>query len=403
MEKYGNNQNKADRPPDQIFRVAKGWRIFSVVATILLCVMWIASVPVLSINWGFILFLNAFYAGFTLLSFYNSVSAFKDRIEIYPDRIKNISIFRTSELLISETSGFRMSPYETLVLLPKDTKVRKIKVGFSCIERKSDLWEWLNQNLVYLDIEDFEIEIKRIQQNRWPDKSGDYMQWKLNSAQKWSRILNISGLILTLWTIFYPRPYKYTIWVLIIFPLVVLGFIHHFGGLLKIGDNRKIRLASGRFRFMFSSIGHALVFPCIGLTLPAICCWNILCWNKIFWPVASFSACFCFLLFSVNRGLKWKAGTVTACIFISLFYGCPSAIILNMILDTSTPSIYKTTVINKYICKKDCFLTLSPWITEANERSVQVRKSAYYKYEPGDTIEVTVKDGCFGIPWVTVD
>jgi len=35
MGKYGDNQNKANRPPDQIFRITKEWKVASVLVLIL--------------------------------------------------------------------------------------------------------------------------------------------------------------------------------------------------------------------------------------------------------------------------------------------------------------------------------------------------------------------------------
>ena len=118
--------------PVRVYRVSKGYRILSAVliSPLIGLLGLVMAIPFLEGSFNiarlpvFPLLLGGTLALFLLLFFfYVLLAAFKDRLEIYADRIRNVCLFRTVELPIGEISGFRVITTRytpVLLLLPGD-------------------------------------------------------------------------------------------------------------------------------------------------------------------------------------------------------------------------------------------------------------------------------------------
>ncbi len=387
----------------QVYRVSRGWRLFFAVLSPPLVFLfgWFMMMPFRegrSNQIGYVVLSLVLGGGGVLFFLYALLSVFKGKIEVYPDRIRDVCLFKTTELLISEISGFRVLPTQsapTLLLLPKDSKIKKIKTAL-IVEQKADLFDWLNRNLTNLDAVDFQKEMNQVLHDTNLGETEDQRLWVLDRARRWSRILNGLGIVVLLWAFFRPQPYPYAIWTLILLPLISLGFVRHFDGVLRF---------DGKEQSAFPNVAPAFLMPCIGLAFRAFIDFKIVNWDKFWFPFGLSSLFLYFVILLFAKDVRQKIGTAIMLVLFCAIYGYSAVISLNGILDTTTPSIYKALVMEKRVSKgkhTSYYLKLSPWGPRKDEQEVDVGKSVYDSRETGDRADVVVRNGRLGIPWFYV-
>ena len=336
--------------------------------------------------------------GFILFFLYALLSIFKGRIEIYSDRIRDVCLFQSRELLISNISGFKILPTQytsTLLLLPKNSKDKKIKTNL-VFEHKEELLDWLDRNLTNLDDGEFQEEMDLILHDSELGLSEEQRLRRLDKARRWARILNGAALILILWASFKPQPYTYVIWTSVFFPLIALYSLKHFEGALKFDS---------KTNSAYPNIAPVFLMPCLGLALRALLDFNILNWGHFWRPFSIFSLSIFILVMLIARDIRHKVGQLVILVIFCIIYGYSTVVTLNGILDNSPPSLYKAGVIEKRISSgkhTSYYLKLSPWGPRKEEEEVDVGRTVYSRYNAGDDVNVILKQGKFKIPWFYV-
>jgi hypothetical protein len=387
----------------QIYRVAIGWRISSaaVILPLILLMGWIMVMPFLvgrsdRLAIAAVCFLVG--GGGMLLFLYFFLSVLKSKIEVYPDKLRNVGVFRASDIPIGEMAGFRVLPTQyakVLLLQPKDTSAKKIKITMVFADQAA-LLDWLNQNLTNLDSADFQEEMNQVLHDTRLGETEEQRLWVLGRAKRWAMILNGAGVIVMFWAMIRPHPYNYVIWTLIALPLVVLGFVRRFEGVLRL---------DGKKQSAFPNAALAFFMPCLALTLRAFTDFNILNWDSFWIPFAICSATLCLVLLQFAKDARRKIGTAIVPVVLCVLYGYSAVISLNGILDTSTPSFYEASVTRKRVSRgkhTSYYLKLSPWGPMNEEKEVDVGKFVYDRRAIGDRAEVVVRNGRLGIPWFYV-
>jgi hypothetical protein len=107
-----------------------------------------------------------------------------------------------------------------------------------------------------------------------------------------------------------------------------------------------------------------------------------------------------------EEGQKRLRALIQVQIFAFIFsYG--SIVMLNCMHDTSDTQHYSTLVLDKWIHHtkmviKNYDLSLAPWGTVADTEPVSVPEVLYDRIEPGQKVNIYVKQGRLGIPWFVV-
>lgn len=329
---------------------------------------------------------------------YALFSVFKSRIEIYPDRIRDVGLFGTTDIPINEISGFRVVPTQyvrTLLILPKEPKTKKINSAL-IVEHQVDLLAWLNQNFTNLDAVQTQDEMKQVLQDSRLGETEEQRRWVLERARIWAKILNNLGILVMFWAFLWPRPYPCVIWTLIILPVVALGFARYFDGALKFDTNKGSA---------FPNIASVFLLPCLALTLRAFTDFNILAWNKFWLPFAGVSLSLYLLTLLLATDVRKRIVAIIMPAIFCACYGYGTVISLNGILDRSRPTVYKARVINRHISTgkhTSYYLKLSAWGPRKEEKDVDVGKSVYGRHGIGDQVDVVVRDGWMEILWFRV-
>lgn len=341
-----------------------------------------------------------FLGGICILLFfiYMLLSAFKCKLEIYSNRIRDVRLFKTIEIPIAEVAGFRIiitQHSRTLLILPKDPKLRQFKISLM-IENKNDLLEWLNRHLINLDTADFQEEMNEIIHDTRLGETEEQRLWVLGRAKKWAKFLNGLGFFGMLWAYFRPEPYSYLIWTLIAVPLITLAFVRHFDGVMRL---------NGKRQSAFPNVAVAFMMPCIGMALRAFIDFNILSWDNFWIPFAIFLTSIYIITLLFASDTRKNISTALLMFIICVAYGYSAAICLNGIMDTSSASIYNARIIGKRVSsgKHTTYnLNLSAWGPMKSAKEVSVPKSIYDRHAVGGYADVILRHGKFGIPWFHV-
>lgn len=391
--------------PDQaqIYRVARGWKVFIAVAIPPLAILfgWIMVLPFLKGRADWLgLVVSCIGAGMLLFTIIGFIAVFKNRIEVYPDRVRDVGLSKTTEILLDEIKGFRIisNPYaKALSLQPKDPQKSEIMIGLMA-ERQSDLLDWLNRNLTNLDEVDYQAEMKEFLHDERLGGNQEQRAMLLESARHWSKILNGLTIIVLFWAFYWPYPYEYAIFTLIILPWLALGSLHHFHGALKLDSNKSWSVSQ--------NIAPSFILPIIALGYRVVLDYHILHWDKFWLPFAAVSLGFGSLLFILGKDRKRRIGVLLFSVFIlAPLYGYAAVISLNGILDGSTPGVYQASVVQKRISRgktNSYYLQLSPWGPRRTEQEVDVGRLVYERHGIGDKVDVIVRQGRLGIPWFRV-
>ena len=243
--------------------------------------------------------------GFALL-----FAVFKYKIEVYPDKMKKVSLLGNTELPINKIQGFRTISNrgsETFVMYPKDSGVKKISIG-EMMERKEDLKKWIRQSLTDLDAADYQEEMNNVLHDKVLGDTEEQRLLLLQRAKKATMFLNGIAIALSVWCMLYPRPYEILVTSLIMLPLISLGFLHYFRGTIKFYVQRQ--------KSVYPSIATAFLFPLFVLTIKVAMGYNILNWDGFWFPFSCLSIVFYLLTLYVAKDIRHKISWVLALVIM---------------------------------------------------------------------------------------
>lgn len=387
----------------QIYRVSKGWKIFFFFLTppLMALMGWGAFMPFFEHRSHGIIFVVSCLVmclGVFFLLAYSLIEISKARLEILPDRIRDVGVFTKRELRYDEIEGFKILPTQytrILVFVPKSSKKKRIKVAL-ILERQNELLKWIEEKYPNLDTLAYNKELETILHDESLGHSKEERARVLDRARKWARFLNIFSIAIGLWGIFRPQPYEVVIWILITMPLLALFFLQFFSGVLKFETNRQSA---------HPDISPSFWIPSVGLAIRALSDWNILLWESFWLPFGCLTIILHLqLLIFASDVRKQVSIRILAFIFCCL-YGYGIIVTVNGLLDSSAPVVYQVQVLDKEKCEgktTSCYLIVSPWGPRTSKNKVEVFKSVYKRTAIGETVTIYVRRGALKIPFYIV-
>jgi len=386
----------------KIYRVSRGWKIFiSVFTPLLIAGMgYLAFLPFMQKRAGdlpYVIFCVLLGGGFMLLFLYCLVAVWKSKIEVYSDKIRDVELFKTTELFIQDIDGFRLSYTQStqiLAILPKDPKAKKIQTAL-VLENQKDFLDWVDKNLKNLDYIEAQKEAGAMLKDIQFGATEAERKAKLKEARRWSKVVNNFALAIAFWLMLWPFPYKYAVFAALIIPLFGVYLVYRYNGLVKLDDRRDSP---------HPTVATAILLPSLALALRAVSDWNIQDWHA-FWPpflsVLALSALPVFILTNKNN-LTRKIGAVMLIVLFCSVYAYGAVINLNGMLDRSAPVIHTAQIMHKSISTgkhTSYHFELSPWGPRSRVEEVTVGRSLYNKHQVGDTVTIFLKKGRIGISW----
>lgn len=336
----------------------------------------------------------------------------KNRIEVTDQSIISIGLIKKTELKFDEIKGFNRQrvrinlifSIDYISIIPISGK-KKIDIS-SFIENRSHLVTFLNSKITNLDVVEFEVLQKKVEKEYQEilvnNNFGFSIEQRLNKLSKTrliSYILNGVGVFVTLWAIFFPRPYEYAIIICVILPLIILVVIKLSKGLIRVAHSNWS---------VYPDASYSLFTPGIALYLRAILDFSIDDNSNIWIPAIVITIIFTGILLLFNKHLSFKKGKdlFTICIFLPLIfiYGYGTILTTNCMFDKSEPDMFASEVLEKEISEiNSYYLKLSPWGDKVEMQKVSVDSKLYNNLQVGEKVSVYRFKGKFNIPWLVVD
>jgi len=344
-------------------------------------------------------FLSVISAGFAGMGIYSVLSALMYRVVLTADGVEVVEPFRRRHLLCSQIRGCRRLRTQhgppTLVLVPTAEPRKQLKI--SLMLKKDHAFDAWLARLADLDQEELDRSEQEIAgalyQHRMPEERGAHIK-RLKQLAKW---LNGGAVALGIATIALPDYHHLVTTTLIALPWVAVWLVARFQPLYRFGARRNdvhpdftpVLLLPG-FLLMSRALADAHTFDWSGPLMLAF--GGVLILGGAALRVDPWF-----------RQQRWTA--VLTCVFI-LAYGIGAGLEIDVLADSSKPSIYPTQVLGKRVSRSSrsstYYLRVGPWGPITGGDEIAVSPARYRATRTGDTVCVCVGKGAFRVPWYQV-
>ncbi|MCT4639404.1 MAG: hypothetical protein N4A72_16995 [Bacteroidales bacterium] len=324
----------------------------------------------------------------------------KNRLIVENNRFIKINVFTNRILEFKEIKGYKFEN-NLLIYVPVDKKTKPIKTSAGHIERFWELKEWTIQNFNQLDNE-ADVEIKEILNNEDYGTDDTERNSKLQRVKKHTKVLNIASWIAGISMFAFPYYYNIQITICILLPIIGLTMYLTSKGLIRLDEKPK----SPRPNI------HATIFvPSLLLGLRIFTDVNVLDYTNFWQAAVVIMIVYTTLIVkSTIKHFNTKTASTYLSIFITLIflaihtYG--TIISTNVILDKSAETTYKAKVIGKHISTGKTthyYLELERWGSQEDNKDIVVAKSTYDNTTEGNSVNIYLRNGLYGIPYYYLD
>jgi hypothetical protein len=207
-------------------------------------------------------------------------------------------------------------------------------------------------------------------------------------------ICNIAGGVVTLWTLFYPRPYLAAVAVSFLLPMVFLVVLWVSQGAIRLVDSKK-----GSIPYL--TVGF--IGPMLALALRGLLDFTPESFRPVLHPLLTFSFAMTLLVWLATREMREKIGKLLLVLPFVIAFGYGAIMEANCLVDISKPAIYDAKVISKRISvskrSKTYYLTVPPWGPRRENNEITVSRKQYESVNVNDPVSIGLKQGRFNIPW----
>ena len=231
-----------------------------------------------------------------------------------------------------------------------------------------------------------------------------YPRWFPVRKLSWIEVITI---LVSIWFVLYPRPYKILLAILLIIPiagLVLNGFRKPSLSSLVFITPRK----SGRYRY---DVADFLDIAAWAILIRVILDYEFESFRSMILPGAIAFVIILAILFLTHKQIGKTAGNkgwiYTLIIFNVCLYSYAGTYAANCTFDNSEPTIYPTEVLEKRISKgrrsTTYYVKIAPWGHHLDKEEISITASQYNELDIGDKINIDLKKGLFNIPWYYIE
>jgi hypothetical protein len=334
---------------------------------------------------------------FSLLAIPVLASAYRTRVVLHADAVETRGIFVVKRMERGDIAGRRRASGDgpaMLVLVPKNTRVRSLKVPqYIATDAIWDRW--------FASIPDFdEDERKKALANflKDPDLVGsdEDKLGDLALARRIAQGLLYASLIAIVWAWFYPKPYDLVLSCLAILPLTGIAVASAGGAAYRFNVARNDVAAD---------LSPALLIPGLMLMVRAMLDISVLDWGRMCLLAAAATAVCALLLFVFLKELRQNRGSLGVAILLMAPYAFGASLLANVHLDRSVPAVHATTIVEARVDKdngRTYHLKLAPWGARTESKEIKVGQDFYARVSPGHTVCVYLHGGALDVPWFVV-
>lgn len=388
----------------RVYRISKGWALFTYIAAGLMIILFsglliMPFVPVMNDGSSFSWIFLPIAVGMLTVMVIAILSTAKDRFIIEEDNVSSVGIFGTRKLMLNEIKGFTVNE-KYIFIEPLRVGVKRIKIS-RYYGKTEEIIEWLSNR--YSDLDSLtsiqeQQEILSDQKYGWTTAQREQ---KLTEARKASRVFNVIGAAVGVWTIFFPRPYEYAIIASILVPVIAIVVLHRHNGLIRLTEKKGSA---------YPSMSMGIILPAMAIMLRALLDYNIFSVGNTWLAAVSISLIFTgAMIFGTGEAKIREASNYVTWLMVVLLmsgYGFGSIITLNCSYDRSRPETFYAEVLGKRISSGKSttyYITVSAWGPQEEINEVSVSENLYDQLEFQDEVVVYFSKGLLSIPWFTVE
>jgi hypothetical protein len=324
------------------------------------------------------------------------LNGLRRKVMIEDDRVVNVGVFTTEELLISDIKGYRLGR-KGLYIDPISSVNKRITINnYNDFSDSWDLLQYIKKTFKDLDEVDLKEQQETISQNTDLGLTSEERQGKLNRAKTIATLYNVIGVIVAIAALIGNQPYL--VLVAIVYPLLSVVVILTSNGLIKFISNKK--------RSVYAFIYFGFLAPTIVL-LVKVSDYHLFKFDNLWLPFLFAGLIVFVLLFitGVNRSMESVIGQAAVMLVTGLVFSFGSITQINCLFDKSPLKVYHAEVLGHHVThgrNTSYYLYLTTWGPCHEQKEVSVGSKMYANTNVGDTLNVDFKQGLLNIPWFEV-
>jgi hypothetical protein len=338
--------------------------------------------------------------GITLLTIAGVIDAHRATTLIDEKEVFYDSFLQKKRLLIGNIDSFEVNEYG-IKLHAKEGKPKSVTVS-NYLKHYDQAYYWAKENFPRRDKDIYEEEFIDALTDQTYGHNTKERFTQIEKAEKQVKWLNILMWSIPLAHLIFKQIHFITLPSLLIFPLVVTGFVIYYKGAIKLYDTKR------HDSHFYPNLLTALAISCVTTALFAIFKYDIYYWNNnwinfLILSIILSAAIYFYAPKALETKLSSKIGTLLFLLLFYFFYSLGLVVGINCSYDTSQPKMYEAVVGQKSISKGKTHshnFKLQEWGPKNKTTTLENLKAAYYdSVSEGDTILVKYRDGLLNIPW----
>jgi FtsH-binding integral membrane protein len=322
------------------------------------------------------------------------------KVTITDDSITARSTFGTRRLRFDEMEGFSVD--KQIFIRPNRRDRKQITISEN-IENYNELAGWLGEH--FSDLKKLaEEDDKRALENEQneilhDDRFGfgeEERKQNLAGAARKTKTINVAGVIVAAWVLFYPEPYDFAVITSACMLTVTVLMVRASGGLIHMGSRKNSA---------YPSVSVAIFASALSILARAILDFDLYEYHQLWLPFAITTAVVFLLLFPEQKERKDDQSVFFDVAAAAMIFAYGAVVVYNCNFGASKPIDYNVAVISKHESRgkiTSYYFAVTQWGDRSEGKKVKVSSELYYKTNPGDTIDIFLSKGSLGIPWMSV-
>lgn len=305
----------------------------------------------------------------------------------------------TNSVLLDEVSGFRRGDKEGIVLVRKNGEKSLSIPG--TVERRAELLDWLKERFPDINAQAaLEVTEEVLHDERYGLTEEDRKR-RLSQARK---LMIYSAFVVPIffaWALISQRPPNLVIWILMAFPLLAIWLTWSYKGILRL------YVSKGK---PYPTLLMVVIIAELAAFLSVMRGFNIYSFDGRFWAATLGLSVVVLLVWAAAcraamAGEKNLFAVYVGMLILAGLYSYNALIFSNCTFDHQRSEISRVGIDGKHINhgKSTTYtLELSPWGRFSDGKNVLVPWSFYRSVQTGDSVNVYLHPGKWGIAWYEV-
>ncbi len=307
------------------------------------------------------------------------------------------------ELRVEEISGFKRGDNYIYVYPSKRSFKKKLKFS-KFLFNVHEIENWLYSHSKNFDFQEQEKEIDDFYKKSEYGFSDTEKVNKLQKATKTAKFVNTISILFTIAAIFLKEYKLISTVVLISIPILIIGIVFYFKGLIKFGDKEEDETT------IYPSVFWGLASPIFLLFFSVFLRINIFDYENVWLPLISLSLTIFILCIALSKEYIIKNiksyGKIVLLFVVIAMYSYAILIWINVFFDKNGEKIYKGIIEKKTISKNKYSDTynLTLHIDDLNIKSEKFKVSSeiYKKVEIKEPVKLILNQGALKIPFYNI-